>query len=206
MRIRSYLQKLLIYLENSQIKRGKKEVYHGIILCDINLDESDDEKFFKITKEAIDLIAKIDQRRFKRVKSELKYILNQELLSIGVYRKRLRACGIDFGEYEFDENYKWYLYSYAGTIVHEATHGYLDTKKYKYTSKNRVQIEKICRTEQNRFLKKLDYELKDQLIRKFNEKDWDFYWHASKWDQLKAILQRLRKSSKKNKDFRKSTN
>lgn len=198
MGIRLYLQKLLIACENHKIKHAKKEVYHEIILCDINLDKSDDEKFFKISKEAIDLIAKIDQRRYKRVKSELRYIINQELLSGGEYNRRLHACVIDFGRYEFDKNYKWCLYSYAGTIIHEATHGYLYTKKYKYTLENRVQIEKICSTEQNRFLQKLDYELKDQLIREFNEKDWDFYWHASKWEQFKAFWQRLKKSSKGN--------
>ena len=189
---------LLAKCEDYNIRHAPKEVHHGIVLCDVNFDESDDEKFFKISKEAIDLIAKTDQRRFRRVQNELKYIINQELLSGGEYRRRIHACVIDFGRYEFDKDYEWCLYQYAGTIIHEATHGYLFAKKINYTLENKVQIEKICCTEENRFFKKLDCEFKDQLIEKFDEKGWDFCWHASKWEKTKAMWQRIRESFKKN--------
>jgi len=85
------------------------------------------------------------------------------------------------------------------TIIHEDTHGFLCTKGFEYTPKNRVQTEKICGVEENRFFTKLDYEFKDQLIKPFDEKDWNFSWHASKWNQMKALLQRLKQSAEKKK-------
>ncbi|MFA7231466.1 MAG: hypothetical protein WC071_09370 [Victivallaceae bacterium] len=117
-----FIRNLLARLEDSVISKGNKKVYRGIIFCDVNLDDSDDQEFFRITGEAIDLIAQVDPRRFKRVKKELKYIINNELLSRGQYRRRLNACVIDFGRYKFAEDYQWYLYDYAGTIIHEDNH------------------------------------------------------------------------------------
>lgn len=185
-------------IDESIIKSSIKDIYYGISLCDINLDDSDDVKFIKRTKEALDLIAKVDPLRFSRVKKELRYIVNQELISGGTYRRGLRACIIDFGRYKFDENHEWYLYCYAGTIVHETTHAYIYSRNIRYLPQNRVRIEKICHSEKNRFLKKIGNELADELIREFNETNWNLYWHGSKWQKLKALLKRIRKSLKKN--------
>lgn len=162
-----YFRKLLL----SNIK----ESYHGVHLCDITSDNSKENMFISTTKKALDLISDIDSKQFSRIKKGIQYIVNAPGISGGNYISSTKACNVDFTKYKFKDNYEWYFYSYAGTLVHEATHGFLHSQGIKTTRKNRIKVERICHSEKNRFLKKINTPLSNQLITEFNEKKLEFY-------------------------------
>jgi hypothetical protein len=189
--------KILAFAEKKVISSSLIEVYHGIGICDINSDKSDDRKFLECTKKALDCIKKVDSAVFNRVKRELKYIVNRELASSGVYSKLTKSCKIDFGRYKFDLDYDWCFYSYISTIIHEATHGYIASKGIGYNKENRGRIEEICEKASARFLRKTSYKNAEEIIGKFDESRWHFYWNASAWEETKIILKRMRESRQK---------
>ena len=65
---------------------------------------------------------------------------------------------------------------FASEIVHEATHGYLKSKGFRYTKKTRERHEKLCLKEQQRFIKKAIYsqeqyteDEKKKILKEWNE-------------------------------------
>jgi hypothetical protein len=155
------------------------------------------KSFVEMTKEALDLISKNDRKHFFRIKQEIKYIV-PGYISGAAYDRYTRTCTVDFQRYKFDKNYNWYLYSYAGMLVHESTHGYLDSKGIGYTSKNRIRIERICHNEENRFYSKIEYSLKDRLMTKFDEKRWYYSWHSSILKKIQMVFNKYKESKKPN--------
>ena len=80
---------------------------------------------------------------------------------------------------------------YAATLVHEATHGYIEAKGFRYIKPNRLRIERICRSEENRFLSRIDSEWGDALHNPFNPQHWD---RKSGFEQVRKQLQRIAES------------
>jgi hypothetical protein len=117
-------------LESKALSTIVIEKHKGISLCDMNRDDSDDSAFIARTKEALNLIARKDPRRFGWVQVEIRYIINKELNYLGQYRRRSRSCFIDYGRMQFDDHPEWRVLLYAGLIVHEATHGHLYSKGF----------------------------------------------------------------------------
>ena len=145
--------------------------HHGIRLCDVNNNPNDDAPFTLRTKQALDLIMEVDKRRFIRLQRTIRYIVNKELFSGGAYLP-CGACAIDFGRYRFDRNESLALFQMAGLIVHESTHGLLESMNIPRLRRRWVQVERICRSEENRFLKRLEPRFGGTLQRPFNPNDW----------------------------------
>jgi hypothetical protein len=190
------LRNLLTRVEGWCLRELTKATHRGIRLCDINHNDTDDSAFISRSREALDMIEAKDPRRFRRVQQEICYIVNKELNACGEYHRSTRACFVDFGRYRFDEHPDWYLCLYAGTLVHEATHGLLYSKGFLYTPENREQIERICHAEESRFLTLAKPEWRAQLINEFDPAGWHFAWTASRWAKTKALLRRIRESKK----------
>lgn len=178
------------------LQKTTKTTYKGIRLCDNNCDRSDDQDFISWTKEALDLIETSDLRRFRRVQKEVRYIVNIELHSGGMYMRSVKACDVDFGRYRSITHREWALHSYAATIVHEATHGFLFSRGHEYTPENREQVERICHDEGIRFLLRAKPEWKDFLDKHygFDPKRWQLLWTGSFWDKTLVLLKRIRES------------
>ena len=136
--------------------------HHGIKLADANSNDRDNLIFVEKTTQALDLIHSLDLRRFARVQQHIDYILNTELYSGGSYCPG-NVCQLDFGRWDFAQHPDWYLYMYAAAIVHEATHGHLRARGIRRTRRNKMQIERICRLEENRFLSRIESLWGDQL-------------------------------------------
>ena len=170
--------------------------YKGVGFYDINHARINDSEFMKRTREALELIEEKDPRRFKRVQKEIHYIINVELTSGGQYMRAAKCCFVDFGRFRFTSQPEWYLYLYAGLIVHEATHGELYSKGFSYTTANRERIERICHAEQARFLSRVKPEWRDHLVNEFDPSRWHFSWHASKWSKFRGLSQRIKASKK----------
>jgi hypothetical protein len=157
---------------------------------------SKNEGFADAMKSSIDLIKELDSKRYKTVKNEIEWVINSNEPGKvgGFYRRRIKGCFINFDNYSEDK--KLVSAYFAGLIIHEATHGLLYTKGVGYEKDRRLQIERICNSEENRFYKKVEREFPEysgMLIHDFDPNDWEYYWNTSKWKQAYHSLKRILK-------------
>ena len=169
------------------------EEHRGIRICDISCSAESDDRFLRRTKQALDLLAAADYRRYHRVARYTQYILNTELDCSAKYCPG-GVCRIDFDRYPFARNPTGALYRYAATLIHEATHGVLAAKGFRRGSRNWVQIERICRAEQNRFLAVCEPVYGAPLQIPFDPKAWNL---GSRLHRLRCTLLRMRDQHKK---------
>ena len=187
--VRFILKKLYLWILLTLAEK-KRSIHDGIALCDVNFNDHDDQDFFGETKRALELIARTDRRRYQRVREHIDYIVNTELAAFATYNPG-KICKVDFGRLKFSEHPEWSHYMYAATLVHEATHGYIEAKGFRYIKPNRLRIERICRSEENRFLSRIDSEWGDALHNPFNPQHWD---RKSGFEQVRKQLQRIAES------------
>ena len=160
----------------------------GIKLVDISSNKSNAKPFIEHTSLALDLISRIDPLRFARVTRYIDYIVNLELYSGGRYCPG-KICQIDYGRMNFSKYPDWFLYLYASAIVHEATHGYIQSKGIIRTSANGMDIERICVTEENHFLSKIQSFWGKRLLRSFDPKKCEY---GSGLRRLTTMLRRMK--------------
>lgn len=162
---------------------------------------SNNKLFIDFTRQALALIQRYDRRRMRVIEREIKYITKQEFTQGAYYNSLIQECLINFTQYQhlLDKNphhYEWYLAHYASVIIHEATHGRLDSLGFPYSPATRARIERICWMEQKRFSSRLPsdrYDFSNDLIPPFQESDWHNYWHLSRWQRAKELLDYLRR-------------
>jgi hypothetical protein len=114
--------------------------YHGIVI-------EGNKKFTKQTKDALTLIQK-SKRDFNKAAHYLKKI------------KQAEKSWMDLENSQFNVGNLTAFYSvewYAGTIVHDTYHYYLqNVKKFLWVPKNFRKHEQFCLNEQIRFLRKIN--------------------------------------------------
>lgn len=106
----------------------------------------DAPKFFDVAKEALSFLKAVDQRRFMKVKRYLHKIAYLKL-GIDYFEASLSAFIVD----DYSQNDTCF---FASKIVHEMTHAFLHYKRLSYTDEMRPRHEKLCLTEQYRFIRK----------------------------------------------------
>lgn len=180
------------------LRRARHILVDGITIIDMNYDKTDDGDFHRTMTDALCLIQKLDPARYATVKREIRYVVNAELISWGMYERPLRICNVDFGRLVAvpGKQYAWRVAMYAGLIVHEATHGRMDSLGFPYTRKTRVRIERICRSEQRRFLARLGLTDRsvNQMAAPFREEDWHSGWYGSRVQLTRDLFARIRQS------------
>jgi hypothetical protein len=169
--------------------------HRGIRICTTSLDRGKDGEFLRHTKLALDLLASSDPARFRRVHTQVRYIVNSELDSLAVDRPG-RICSVDFGRFETTVHRSIWVPWLAGLLVHVATHGLLRAKGIKPTKANWKQIAQICHAEQNRFLAKAEEQYEVRLQRKF-EMPPDGYGFWYRWLRTKRMVTRMRQEGAK---------
>ena len=166
-----------------------------------------DVPFAQATRAALEVIQRYDPRRFRVIEREVRLIVNQSLVSWASYDRSIRQCRVDFAKYWLDadgrmcadpetEHYEWYLARYASSLVHEATHGRLESLHFAYTKATRLQIERICVSEQRRFLSHLPQDKYDfnAIIPGFDPQRWEANWQRGRWKRALLLLQREREN------------
>jgi hypothetical protein len=107
-----------------------------------------DEKFIEQTKKAIELIERKSKSDFKIILLYLKII------------KQAKESGMILKKAQFNVGNPTAFYSitwYAGCIVHDVHHYYLNNvKKFKWNKKNAKEHERLCLNKQIRFFKKIN--------------------------------------------------
>lgn len=126
----------------------------GISFADMSRATYAQGDFIVRTRSALDLISRVDPKRFRRIQAHIKYIVHRELpyAYAGYYGKQLKACFVDFTRLHFERHPETMLWGYAAVLVHEATHGAI--KRFGISSRrnNRERIERLCDAEAARFL------------------------------------------------------
>lgn len=182
------------------VRRFIVDEIDGIRICECNLDETDDEDFLECVRSSLRLVNEKDPRRYARIKKHLQYIINQELMTFAVYIAAYRGCQMDFGRLDYKHDPEWCVWLVAAVLVHEATHGVIDSRGIKYTADQRAQIERICRAEENRFLELAPEELREKIIVPFNPDDWSESWNRTRGQAAREILKRVRESLRRSRD------
>ena len=134
--------------------RQKRE-FDGIIIAEVGPNSISTKHFIGQTVGALQLIRDADAKRFRRVKREIRYILNAPLLSLAQYERVCRTCRVDFSRFDFDIDESTALVEYASTLVHEATHGYLHSRYVIRRRSDGDRIERLCIMEEMRFARRL---------------------------------------------------
>ncbi len=150
------------------------------------------QAFLARTTEALELIRRVDSRRFNRVRSQLKYIVHQELpFAYGKYDQWLGACCVDFTRLDFSKHPNTMLWGYAAILVHEATHGAIHSFGIPYSRRTRERIEHLCDVESVRFLRRNSHRAADAwdeiMIRPGRR---ERLWAKTRWQRLAALWKR----------------
>ena len=164
-----------------------------------------DPRFYSDTVTALELIKSADPRRYRRLQREVRFITNMEKieqLGWASYNRSWRSCEVDYRRMNTDrESRDWSLRAYAATLVHEATHGAIYSRYIAYVPRLRARIEKLCVTEANRFVKRLDTPevcWSESLACPFDEKDWHSSWYIPYPQRVKMAWQVLREAFRRN--------
>jgi hypothetical protein len=112
------------------------------------------------------------------------------------YHPYLKRCKIDFSDFGWDALIA--ASYYAKQIVHEATHGLLCSRGFRYRRRTRLQHEQICHAEEIRFLRRLDHHVPgvyESLGSEFDPHDWHTSWNHGlfrrKYRELRRLLDRF---------------
>ena len=163
----------------------------GIKICNIR---SKDDGFLEIIRASLKLIQQMDPRRYKTIRNEIDWLVNSNLPDkYGArYKRSSKSCFIGFDNYSED---KLHVSAYfAGIIVHESTHGVLHSKGVGSDKTRRVQIERICTAEENRFYQKVENlypEYAGSLVHEFDPKDWEYFWNTPKYKRFFHEIMRV---------------
>ena len=163
----------------------------------INLGVTADEKsgFASAVEAALQQLRIADPRRHRRLIEQVRYIVNLPLISAANYSRWGRICLIDYGRVYLDDFLREEL---ACSLVHESTHGLLHSKRIHPPTYGWKRIERICVTEELRFLAKVPNSdvLALQVRQNWNEEEIDFYYSQSWSDRLRSLLDRIKSSMK----------
>jgi hypothetical protein len=166
----------------------------GVPIVSLRGDQGD---FLRVISISFDLLRIHDPKRLGRIASSARWIVDCSLAMgarSGQFHRRHAAIEMDF---EFSDEFGDDLHHaayYAGLMVHEATHGMLLARGFDYTEETRIQTERICIAEENRFLARLGgvrADLADSLRTEFNADDWMESWNMSSADEVKRLLKRV---------------
>jgi hypothetical protein len=167
--------------------------FEGLRLASLR---GDGGSFTKTILSSLRLIQEQDARRYARVRQHIAWIVNQVNNELGAqYLHRIRTLFLQFEDAP-ELSPDVLIAFYASTIVHEATHGVLESRGIEMSEANGLRIERLCVAEQNRFVARLfarDPERYPWALLHFNADE--RYW-ASEWkkDRVQRGLSFIRRS------------
>ncbi len=138
---------------------------HGFKISSYDPEEPYARTFIHAMSAALRLIAQHDPRRYKTVVRQLKVIHCDPRLTTAsaLYVRLFRLCVIGHGDYfktagtnEKRDVTQLEAIFFAVMLIHEATHGRIDSFFIPYSSDRRERIERLCAKEEYRFLKRLE--------------------------------------------------
>jgi hypothetical protein len=157
--------------------------------------------FFPVILSALLLLRETDPRRYRRIRRFLPWIVNFANSLAGSYHHKI-GCFVHFEEPASEWQRPYTVAGYATTLVHEATHGVIRTFGIRYKVAVRSRIERLCWTEEQRFIGVVTRVRPDlakyfeHLRREFDESRWHEVWNRTRWQR--AVLEfRLMRADRK---------
>jgi hypothetical protein len=193
--INKLAEKLFLRLVRSSVVTE----YGGIKIASLR---GDGAAFSREILGALELLSDHDPSRFRVVQRTTEFIVERTLpcgRNSGEYFHGTRTISIDYEplDPEWDDSFRHGFF--ARLVIHEATHGRIRDLGIATTKENRIQVERICVAEENRFCKRIGHlreDLTEQLSQSFDPSRWDRIWSAGPLSQLWMGFARLRKKSK----------
>jgi len=106
-------------------------------------------------RQALLLLARFDPRRMARVSACIRFVFVASVCKGGFYLHPGKICLLNFasipGQYAPTARHV----ALAGMLVHEATHGLLNSRKIPYCGRLSARIENLCELEQVRCVRRL---------------------------------------------------
>lgn len=135
---RALLTPLRWGLNRAALKMSPTKRISGFEVVDMSIAEHDAVCFDRVAK-VLDLIQRVDPRRFRRMSRDVRRILITHTGgAAGSYWSDLDACALDA------QHLLGSLESAAMTLVHEATHARLRRAGFSYTPELRPRLERLC--------------------------------------------------------------
>jgi len=179
------------------LKRSCLGYIDGVAICDPAVAQASKDAFLDLTRQAMALIKSFDARRYRRVCRYLHYIANSSLLTPGQYRPTLQICRVDYAK-NFNSIYypQRNVRTYAGVLIHEATHGLLFEKGIPYDEKKRERVERLCHLESYRFALHFEPGYADLFPGPYNPEGHKWHWESSFKARLVAWQKRFQEAER----------
>lgn len=170
--------------------------YHGILIADYTSNGSV-KGFAVFAIQALQLIERCDPRAFTMVQRHVRYIVDYILLSGAQYRAATSECDIDFARYvdpNQPQHYEWFLATFAGAIVHEATHARIHAFGIPYNNDNWMRVEQMCVGREELFARRLGCARYDfsKSVPAFDRGRWEKHRSMSSSQRLKLTFARMK--------------
>jgi hypothetical protein len=110
---------------------------------------------------ALALIESTDPRRFRRILSQISFLTFSRSGPVGGYLRIGRICRLNAVRLEQWRETQRTMAVLAAVLVHEATHGLIESRRFAYTRQSKGRIESICSLEEARFLVRLAKKVPD---------------------------------------------
>jgi tetratricopeptide (TPR) repeat protein len=178
------------------IKISRLDRIDGVVVCDLTPAQPSKDAFLELTREAMALIKSLDTRRYRRVCRHLRYIENTALLSKGQYGRKLKVCRVDYAKNFNSPQPQRNIRDYAGTIIHEATHGLLLEKGIPYDKATRERVERLCHLESYRFFLHFEPGYAHLYLGPYNPEGHKRSWESSKEIRRAAWWKRFQETYK----------
>ena len=170
--------------------------FDGIRLVDARWRDGSRLSFRITIEESLRLVASRDPRRYTRIRQYIKWVVNRVSNTMGAeYDFRRRMCSIEYDDMTGVDRDVVSAF-YACILVHEATHGAIESRGIRMSPDNRVAVERLCTTEQNRFATRLasvePQRYPARLLHfEFREDYWRGEWMAAPQQRRKAFISRF---------------
>jgi len=195
-RMRAFFDRLNDRIALFGFRLGEIGCVDGIHLAHLRWRDDSRECFRSTIEASLGLIRERDPRRYARVKRHVRWIVNRVANTMGAeYRWGIRACSLELQDLR-EVSQDVHVAFHACLIVHEATHGVLESCGIAYDEKIRIRIERLCVLEQNRFAAKLSrFDPERYPVRllhsEFDDRYWRWEWTATSVQRRKAFLSRF---------------
>jgi len=140
-----------------------------------------------LLRESLLVVEALDPRRYDRIASHADWIIAQSVI-LPPYSARYngwnRSIEVHLATDPSIGDHLFHTVFFAGALVHEATHGALEEKFGRtlcFPCEDRLQMERICRAEENRFLRRAEHAHKGRTFqRPFEAQAWIEMWARCK--------------------------
>jgi hypothetical protein len=134
-------------------RRVQEQFDDYFVISDLSWGSSEHRDWFvPLTRDSLSLIRRYDRVRFRRLRQNIRYIVNEPLPGLTLYDPLNRHLGIDFARFPvYKADYEWSVAKYAAVLIDVATQGYLLRRGIVYSQAISRRYLHIGAVEQQRF-------------------------------------------------------